>query len=109
MGYFRDGFLPYYFIPDNNLIDGLPEELSEKVLRILESLNANITNYIPGDDKTDAAEEWMSSITFVQNRFIDFVETVKSYGLPIALFTHSKIALKSLTLEKRESLYKLLS
>ena len=108
MGYFRDGFLPYYFIPDNNLIDGLPEELSEKVLRILESLNANITNYIPGDDKTDAAKEWMNSIIFVQNRFIDFFKTVKSYGFSIALFTHSKIALNSLTLEKREELYKFL-
>ena len=106
MGYFKEGFLPYYFIPELNLLDSLPDKLSEKALQKFQNLNANITQYIFQNNvnKTEIAEQWMNSIMLVLYRIEDFLETVKRYGLPIAVFTHSKIALNSFSSNFREKL-----
>ena len=106
MGYFKAGFLPYYFIPELNLLDSLPDKLSEKALQKFQNLNANITQYIFQNNvnKTEIAEQWMNSIMLVLYRIEDFLETVKRYGLPIAVFTHSKIAFNSFSSNIREKL-----
>ena len=72
--YFKDGFLPYYFIPDINLIDGLPEELSVKVLATLEGLLvAKDTHFLPDNENRDRVVSWMDSMERFLYEFEDIL------------------------------------
>ena len=74
-GYFMNGFMPYYFIPDVNLIEGLPDELFEKVLATLKYLSVvKDKRFLPDNKSRDLAEGWMDSMELFLHEFDDFLE-----------------------------------
>ena len=70
-----NGFMPYYFIPDVNLIEGLPDELFENVLATLKYLSVvKDKRFLPDNKSRDLAEGWMDSMERFLHEFDDFLE-----------------------------------
>lgn len=76
----EDGFFAYYFIPQINLIEGLPEELSQEVIATLEDIILNIKNYLPDEESRDRVENWMESMNFTMYRAMEFYKDCETYG-----------------------------
>ena len=49
---FRENFVPYYFIPENNLIENIPNVVYRKAIDILEDLSGDVIKYIPKETDT---------------------------------------------------------
>ena len=104
MGYLRSGFLPYYFITEVNLIEGIPEHVSRDALTTLERLTVDVRNHLPDDESKDVVESWLESMSVVLYRVMDLIEAANSFGPYVALLTLCKNAIMSLTEEQRDSI-----
>ena len=81
----QKGFVPYYFIPEVNLIKGIPGNLLKDALKILDAVTMNVSKYIPAE--TETVHNWLEKTSNVFHEIIDIIETTRVYGYA-ALFTY---------------------
>ena len=94
-GYLKDGFLPYYFIPQINLIEGIPPKLSQEAIATLDVLTLNVKNYLPGDESRVVVANWMTALDFVLYRAMDFIDASKNFGTHVAFVMSGKHAINN--------------
>ena len=76
--YFREGFLPYYFIPEINLLEGVPKEILEEVITTLRVLLVEkYMDVLPDDRHRKLVESWMGSMELALYGFEDILNIAK--------------------------------
>ena len=93
---FKDGFLPYYFIPEINLIEGIPEEISSNVLATLEQLTLDIKSHLPYKESRAIVKSWLDSMSNALYRTIDLIEAVKTFGPYVGILNSGKYAINNI-------------
>ena len=77
----KDGLLPYYFIPQINLIEGIPAKLSQVVIAKLEDITLNIKTYLADNERrVTAVGNLLKSMDVILYRLMDFAEGSKRLG-----------------------------
>ena len=87
----KDGLLPYYFIPQINLIEGIPAKLSQVVIAKLEDITLNVKTYFADNEKrVTTVGNLMKSMDVVLYRLMDFYEGSERLGSYTYLVTSTK-------------------
>ena len=91
--YFREGFLPYYFIPEINLLEGVPKEILEEVITTLRVLLVEkYMDVLPDDRSRKLVESWMGSMELALHGFEDILNIAKlSSVLDIEAFIDNRL------------------
>ena len=91
--YFREGFLPYYFIPEINLLEGVPKEILEEVITTLRVLLVEkYMDVLPDDRRRKLVESWMGSMELALHGFEDILNIAKlSSVLDIEAFIDNRL------------------
>lgn len=91
--YFREGFLPYYFIPEINLLEGVPKEILEEVITTLRVLLVEkYMDVLPDDRRRKLVESWMGSMELALYGLEDILNIAKlSSVLDIEAFIDNRL------------------
>lgn len=95
--YLEKGFLPYYFIPQINLIEGIKAKLSEKAIEwlALSGFTLNVKKYLPDNKRRVVVGNWIELLDVVLYRALDFIEASKNFGTYIAYVISDKYAINN--------------
>ena len=68
--YFETGFMPYYFIPEINVIQSISVEVKKETIQKIQSILQNIEDHLPG---LSEIEEWSFEMIHFTKSFLEAV------------------------------------